>query len=70
LAHTVEDMSKIADVKKFLGEAKGELKKVVWPSKKQTMASTKVVIVFVVILALFLGMVDFVLGHLVKFVLS
>ena len=39
----------IQKVTQFLKEAKVELKKVVWPSPKQTMASTAVVIIIVFI---------------------
>jgi preprotein translocase subunit SecE len=42
----------------FLREVKIELKKVTWPSRKQTMGSTLVVIVLVIIISVFLGVVD------------
>ncbi|MGD9209312.1 MAG: preprotein translocase subunit SecE [Desulfobacteraceae bacterium] len=54
----------------FLREVKIELKKVTWPSKKQTMGSTAVVIVLVMIISLFLGLVDGGLSSLVKIVLQ
>jgi preprotein translocase subunit SecE len=54
----------------FLKEVKVELKKVVWPSRKQTAASTLVVVVLVVILSLFLGLVDVGLSSLIRFVFS
>jgi preprotein translocase subunit SecE len=54
----------------FLREVKIELKKVTWPSRKQTMGSTAVVIVLVVIISLFLGLVDMGLQSLVKVVLQ
>lgn len=53
----------------FLREVKFELKKVVWPSRKQTVGSTIVVIILVMIFALFLGGVDIGLSSLVKLVL-
>jgi len=54
----------------FLREVKVELKKVTWPSRKQTMGSTVVVIVVVMIISLFLGVVDMGLSGLVKVVLQ
>ena len=60
----------IQNVTQFLKDAKVELKKVTWPSPKQTMASTAVVIIIVFIVAIYLGIVDFVLAKLVKFVLG
>ena len=60
----------IQKVTQFLKEAKVELKKVTWPTPKQTLASTAVVIIIVFIVAIYLGIVDFVLAKLVKFVLG
>ena len=54
----------------FLSEAKTELKKVTWPSPKQTLASTSVVIIIVLIVAIYLGIVDYVLAKLVKYILG
>jgi preprotein translocase subunit SecE len=54
----------------FLREVKIELKKVTWPSKKETMASTVVVIVLVMIVSAFLGLVDAGLSSLIGLVLS
>jgi preprotein translocase subunit SecE len=50
----------------FLREVKIELKKVVWPSRKQTIGSTLVVIVLVFIISLFLGMADWGLSSLIS----
>jgi preprotein translocase subunit SecE len=54
----------------FLREVKVELKKVAWPSRKQTIGSTIVVLVLVAIIAFFLGAVDIGLSSLVKVVLQ
>lgn len=45
----------------FFKDSYGELRKVVWPSRENVVASTKVVIVSTVIVAIFLGFVDFLL---------
>ena len=54
----------------FLREVKIELKKVTWPSRKQTIGSTAVVIVLVLIISLFLGFVDIGLSNLIRVVLK
>jgi preprotein translocase subunit SecE len=54
----------------FLSEAKTELKRVTWPTPKQTLASTSVVIIIVFIIAIYLGIIDYVLAKLVKYILG
>jgi preprotein translocase subunit SecE len=60
----------IEKVTQFLKEAKVELKKVTWPTPKQAMASTAVVIILVFIVAIILGIIDFALAKTVKFILG
>jgi preprotein translocase subunit SecE len=61
----------IADkVIRFLKEAKIELKKVTWPTPRQTLASTSVVIIVVIIVSMFLGIVDFGLAKAIRMVLG
>ncbi len=55
-------MEKIEKATQFLKEVKQELKKVVWPTKKQTIASTSVVLVVVFFIGFFLGLIDLGLG--------
>ena len=57
-------------IKQFLTESKVELKKVTWPTPKQTLASTSVVIIVVIIVSTFLGIVDFGLVKIVKLILG
>jgi len=57
-------------VMQFLSEAKIELKKVTWPTPKQTLASTSVVIIIVFIVAIYLGIIDYILAKLVKYILG
>jgi preprotein translocase subunit SecE len=59
----------LAKTTQFLREVKIELKKVTWPSRKETLASTGVVIVLVIIISAFLGLVDMGLSNLIRFVL-
>ncbi len=49
-------MSKIGQ---FFRESKAELKKVVWPSRDDVVASIKVVIISTVVVAVILGLLDF-----------
>jgi preprotein translocase subunit SecE len=53
----------------FFKEAWQELKKVHWPSRKETYAATSVVIVVVLIIALFLAAVDFGLTRAIQAVI-
>ncbi|MCG6905872.1 MAG: preprotein translocase subunit SecE [Desulfobacteraceae bacterium] len=53
----------------FLREVKVELKKVTWPTRKQAVGSTVVVIVVVMIVSLFLGVVDMGLSSMIRAVL-
>jgi preprotein translocase subunit SecE len=60
------------DIKKiiqFLKEVKSELKRVTWPTRKETLAGTAVVIIIVFITAFFLGIVDLGLSKLIKIIL-
>lgn len=50
----------------FLREARMELRKVKWPTRKELLASTAVVIVLVLVVAFFLGLIDFGLIKILK----
>jgi preprotein translocase subunit SecE len=54
----------------FLREVRVELKKVTWPSRKQTIGSTVVVVILAMIISLFLGVVDMGLSGLIRVVLN
>jgi preprotein translocase subunit SecE len=45
-------------IKNFLGDVFAEMKKITWPSKKDNINYTVTVIVFVLIVATFLGLTD------------
>lgn len=55
-------MKKIAQ---YFKECQAELKKVVWPTREVVAASVKVVIISTIFVAVFLGLVDFLLLKLV-----
>jgi preprotein translocase subunit SecE len=54
----------------FLREAKLELKKVKWPTRKELLASTSVVILLVLLVSLYLGLVDFGLIKIIRFIVG
>ena len=54
----------------FLREVRIELKKVVWPSRKQTLGTTAVVLILVLIISVFLGVIDFGLTTIIQSVLN
>ena len=63
------DVKGIVDkVRQFLREVRIELKKITWPGRKETIASTVVVIVIVLISGVYLGVVDMLLSRLIRFI--
>ncbi|MCD6264767.1 MAG: preprotein translocase subunit SecE [Deltaproteobacteria bacterium] len=56
--------------RQFLFDAKVELKKVTWPTKKELISTTAVVIVLVILIAFFLGVVDLGLVKIIKNVIK
>jgi preprotein translocase subunit SecE len=54
----------------FFREVRVELKKVTWPSRKETIASTSVVLITVILISFFLGIVDLGLSRLIKIFLD
>ncbi len=55
--------------KEFLREVRTEIKKAVFPGREELIGSTWVVIISTLIVAVFLGIVDFILTKFVKFLL-
>ncbi len=62
--------STLESVKQFLREVKTELKKVTWPTRKDTLAGTAIVLVTVGVAAVFLFIVDYGLSSLIKWFLG
>ncbi|GFE59243.1 preprotein translocase subunit SecE [Geobacter sp. AOG1] len=60
----------LAKTKNFLEEVKVELGKVTWPTRKETVATTWVVVVIIVIISLYLGACDVVLAKLMRRILG
>ena len=57
-------------IKKSLKDLRSEIKKVVWPTKKQVINNTGIVLTVMVIMGLFLAGVDAGLGAAVKALLN
>jgi len=60
----------IDTISQFLREVRIELSKVTWPTRKDTIASTSVVLVIVILIAIFLGIVDLGLSRLMRILLN
>ncbi len=60
----------IGQVKDFFREVRIELKKVTWPSRKETIAATGMVIFLSVLVAFFLGLLDVGLAKAVGIILK
>lgn len=54
----------------FAGEARDETRKVVWPTRKETIQTTAIVLLFVFVMAVFLWIVDSILLWLVGMALG
>ena len=54
----------------FMGAARTEVRKIVWPTRQETMQTTLMVFIIVVILAIFLWFVDMLLGWGIQELLS
>ncbi len=55
-----------AQIKIFLQEVQNEFHKIVWPERKVTFGLTGFVMLLVIVLSLYLGLVDLLLGKLVS----
>ena len=63
-------MGKVRELLQFFEESKVEIKKVVWPTRKETVTTCIAVLVVSVVIALYLGVVDLALSKIVEVVLS
>lgn len=53
----------------FFRDVRSEVRKVTFPTRKETLASTVVVLIAVFVVALYLGIVDFVLSMVISSIL-
>ncbi len=70
MADTEKKPGFFARIGRSLRDMRGELKKVVWPSKKQILNNTGVVLIAIAISAVFIGGLDSILGLIVRFALG
>jgi preprotein translocase subunit SecE len=59
----------IGRIKQFFKEVITELKKVTWPSRSEVFGSTLVVIVVTLLIAVIVGIFDFIVSHAIDWVL-
>lgn len=57
------------NINSFFKEVSAEFKKVAFPTRNETMISTTVVIVFVIIVSIILAVIDTVLIRFIKFII-
>ena len=57
-------------VTQFFRESKSELKKVKWPTRKELLAATVMVIVLVLVVSFYLGLIDFGLIKIIKLIVG
>jgi preprotein translocase subunit SecE len=60
----------ITQARRFLIEVRQELNKVTWPERKETIASTGVILVLVLVTAAYLGSLDWGVSRLVRLLLK
>ena len=54
----------------FVHNARNEVRKVVWPTREETVQTTRLVIITVVVAALFFWCLDWILGKLIRSVIG
>jgi len=59
-----------ARIGKWLKEMKSELKKVQWPTRKQTINNTLIVIACVIVVGLFIWIFDFIAGSAIEMLIT
>ena len=60
----------LTKAKEFLTDVKVEVKKVTWPSRKEAIGGTMVVLVVVFFVSLYLGIIDTLLSKIVESLIS
>jgi len=53
----------ISKLKRYFQDIYFEMKKVSWPAKKELVGSTAVVIIFSIIVAIIIGILDYIYAH-------
>lgn len=63
-------MGSYSQFKQYLGDVRAEMRRVVWPTRKETTNTTIVVFAMVVLVSLFLWLVDALLAWLIRLVIG
>lgn len=63
-------MSPFATITRFFGEVQDELKKVKWPTQKETVRLTVIVIVVSVVLGAYIGGLDAILAKTIETIIK
>jgi preprotein translocase subunit SecE len=66
----VSVVDRLRHLREFFEQSKVEIKKVTWPSKKETIATSIAVVVMTIVMAVYLGLVDVVLAKIIEAILS
>lgn len=70
MAENVKKPGVFARIARSFKDMKGELKKVVWPTKKQVINNTLIVIGFSLVAAILIGGIDLILTSIVNLLLN
>jgi len=70
MASSAGPVGKIREFIEFFEESKVEIKKVVWPTRKETISTCVAVLLVSLVVALYLGIVDLALSKIVEAILS
>jgi len=62
----VKVRDRVGQLVKFLREVRAELRKVLWPNRKETVVFTSVVVASVALVAAIFSLLDFVFGRLLR----
>lgn len=63
-------VGKFRELSEFIEESWVEIKKVVWPTRKETITTCVAVLIVSLVVALYLGIVDLALSKIVEAILS
>lgn len=70
MADTLEKAKKPNAIKNFYRETIGELRKVNWPTTKEALRLTKIVLVVVALMSLLLGLLDFGFSKIIELIVT
>lgn len=68
--NTEQSTSKVQSLFNYFEDAKTELGKVSWPTRKEVKATSIAVLILVVVMCFFLGIVDILLAKIIESILS